>query len=241
MPFLPPNQQHQSTEQGCKVLWWVCLFVCLCIWASVCLSVHLHNSKTALLNFMKFFVHVACGHDVIFSYHWSGRETGLTSVAASSIEIGLTPVASKYGSEGNVSIYCRLVCLAIALSRPTVIWCPFSRSLSAPQWIWNHASASVSQDLIRQLHGPVVSLLSFLVEAWVEHLQMLCTVRGNQRSGPLQVVSAAHCYIHNLFIHISTARTIIATIFWVVRLAFMVPPSVLSSTYSSYWLNSYWR
>ena len=40
-------------REGCKVIWWV--------WVSVCLSVRWHNSKTTRPNFTKFLVHVACG------------------------------------------------------------------------------------------------------------------------------------------------------------------------------------
>jgi len=82
------------------------------------------------------------------------------------------------------------------LRKLTIIWCPFSRSLCGPQWIWNRGSASVSLDLIRQLHDPVLSLLSLPAEARVELLRVLCTVQENQRLLLLQV-----SWQHNTLLH----------------------------------------
>jgi len=44
-------------RDGCG-MWWACLSVCLSVWLS---AVRSQNSKTAWLNFTKFFMHVACG------------------------------------------------------------------------------------------------------------------------------------------------------------------------------------
>jgi len=63
--------KYFAAGRGCKVLRWACL--------SVCLSEHLHVSKTTCPNFTRFSVHVTCGCGSAYS-HSDSREGSMGSI-----------------------------------------------------------------------------------------------------------------------------------------------------------------
>jgi len=110
-------------------------------YACLCLSVHLHNSKTAWPNFAKFFVHVACGHGSIrlvlrmtiyfhamgpvgrikqdFMFRRSSPEGG---TSLTSIQLQWVWCLVEWGTAGNVC-YLRLTCLMYINVRHSVCCC----------------------------------------------------------------------------------------------------------------------
>jgi len=54
---IPYSNLLVCSQEGCKVLWWVC--------PSICLSVHPHISETTRPHFIDCFVHVACGRGTV--------------------------------------------------------------------------------------------------------------------------------------------------------------------------------